>query len=122
MKEHMKKILVIDDDPALVIFLQRKLGLAGYRVTASASGEPGLLKMKADLPDLVIVDVMMPGMDGFSFVREIRADVSLTKIPVIILTAQEEFGDIFKMEGVQGFFTKPVDTGILIEKIGELIG
>jgi len=120
--DHMKNILVIDDDPGLVVFLQKRFDLAGYRVTAAASGEAGLQKMKADLPDLLILDIRMPGMDGFSFVREIRADAALSKIPVVIVTAQEELGDIFKMEGVQGFFAKPVDTEMLMEKVRELIG
>jgi CheY-like chemotaxis protein len=118
----MKTILVIDDDPGLLVFLQKRLDLAGYRVMTAGSGEPGLQKMKNDLPDLVIADVLMPGMDGFSFVREMRADTRLTKIPVIVVTAQEEFGDIFKMEGVQGFFPKPIDVEMLMEKIVELIG
>ena len=118
----MKNILVIDDDPGLLAFLQKRLDLAGYRVTTAASGEAGLEKMKADIPDLVIADVMMPGMDGFSFVREIRVDAQLTRVPIIIVTAQEELGDIFKMEGVQGFFPKPLDTEMLMDKIRSLIG
>ncbi len=118
----MKHILVIDDDPGVVVFLQRRLDLIGYHVTTAASGESGLQKMKESYPDLVIADVMMPAMDGFSFVREIRADAALTKIPVLIVTAQEDLADIFKMEGVQGFFTKPIDTELLLEKIRSLIG
>ncbi len=118
----MKHILVIDDDPGLVVFLQRRLDLAGYQVTTAASGEAGLQKMRDSLPDLVIVDVMMPGMDGFSFVRELRTDTVLTKVPILIVTAQEELGDIFKMEGVQGFFPKPIDTEMLMEKVKALIG
>ena len=118
----MKNILVMDDDPGQVLFLQRRLDLEGYRVTTAASGESGLQKMRIELPDLVIADVMMPGMDGFSFVREIRADMALTKTPIIIVTAQEELGDIFKMEGAQGFFTKPIDMDMLMAKIQDLIG
>jgi DNA-binding response OmpR family regulator len=122
MEQNMKHILVIDDDPGLVVFLQRRLDLAGYQVTTAASGEAGLQKMRDSLPDLVIVDVMMPGMDGFSFVRELRTDTVLTKVPILIVTAQEELGDIFKMEGVQGFFPKPIDTEMLMEKVKALIG
>ena len=122
MEQNMKHILVIDDDPGLVVFLQRRLDLAGYQVTTAASGESGLQKMRDSLPDLVIVDVMMPGMDGFSFVRELRTDTVLTKVPILIVTAQEELGDIFKMEGVQGFFPKPIDTEMLMEKVKALIG
>ena len=118
----MKNILVIDDDPGLVVFLQKRFDLAGYRVTPAASAESGLQKMKEDVPDLLIVDIRMPGMDGFSFVREIRADAALAKIPVIIMTAQEELGDMFKGEGVQGFFAKPIDVEMLMEKVRELIG
>ena len=122
MTHIMKHILVIDDDPGAVLFLQRRLDLAGYRVTAAASGDSGLQKMREALPDLVIADVMMPGMDGFSFVREIRADVALRKIPIVIVTAQEELADIFKMEGVQAFFAKPIDTDMLMAKLAALLG
>ena len=118
----MKNILVIDDDPGILAFLQKRLDQAGYRAEVEVSGEIGFERMKAAPPDLVIVDIRMPGMDGFSFVREIRADAALTRIPVIVVTAQEALGDIFKMEGVQGFFAKPVDTELLMEKIRELIG
>jgi CheY-like chemotaxis protein len=122
MKEDMKSILVIDDDPGLLAFLQKRLGEAGYRVVVEVSGTIGFEKMKADPPDLVIADVMMPGMDGFSFVREIRSDEALGKIPVIIVTAQEDLADLFKMEGVRGFLPKPVDTQMLMDKVCELIG
>ena len=119
---HTKNILVIDDDPALVVFLQKRLDAAGYRVSTAVSAEAGFQAMRMDLPDLLIVDVKMPGMDGFSFVREIRADGALAKVPILIVTAQEELGDIFKMEGAQGFFPKPIDMELFMEKVSELIG
>jgi twitching motility two-component system response regulator PilH len=122
MANGIKNILVIDDDPGVVAFLQKRLDAAGYRVTVADTGESGLQKMRAELPELVIADVIMPGMDGFSFVREIRSDAALTKIPIVIVTAQEELADIFKMESVQGFFAKPIDTELLMEKIHALIG
>ncbi len=118
----MKHILVIDDDPGQVVFLQKRLEAAGYRVTTAVSGEAGLEHLMDDFPDLVIADVMMPNMDGFSLIREIRVDPVLTTIPVIIVTAQEELADLFKMEGARAFFAKPIDTELLMEKIRELIG
>ena len=122
MKKDMKNILVVDDDPALVVFLHKRLDAAGYRVSTAVSAEAGLQAMRTDLPDLLIVDVKMPGMDGFSFVREIRADAALAATPILIVTAQEELGDIFKMEGAQGFFPKPIDMELLMEKVCALIG
>ena len=118
----MKNILVVDDDFGFVSFLHRRLEVEGYHVDGESGAEAALKRMRAKRPDLVVADVMMPGMDGFSFVREIRTDNGLKNTPIIIVTAHEELGEIFKVEGAQGVFSKPLATDKFVEKIRTLIG
>jgi CheY-like chemotaxis protein len=123
MKEKMKNILVIDDDPGVLFLLQRRLSDAGYRVAVEVSGQMGLERMAVSAPDLVIVDIRMPGMDGFAFIRQIRTDAVLVKVPAIIVTAYEEYSaDAALLEGVQGFFRKPIEINGLLGKIREIVG
>jgi DNA-binding response OmpR family regulator len=118
----MKKILVIDDDAGVRVFMSKRFETEGYTPLVAATGEEGLHMLYQDKPQLVILDVMMPGVDGFTFMREMRADETLKKIPVIVATAREDLRDIFKMEGAQGFFVKPVPMDEVMEKVRALIG
>lgn len=118
----MKKILIIDDDPGVLVFLQRKLQAAGYVTLTFLDGEEGLACMRVQNPDLVIFDVMMPGLDGYSLLAEIRADESLTKIPLIVVTAKKELQDFFMAQGVQGFVSKPFNVDVVLEKVRVVIG
>ena len=82
-----KRILVVDDDPDFVSSLSAILKKNGFTVEAAYDGKEGLEKMRADRPDLVILDVMMPVMDGYTACRTMKGDDSLVDIPVILLTA-----------------------------------
>jgi two-component system alkaline phosphatase synthesis response regulator PhoP len=116
----MKKILMVDDDrdfcEATAIFLESK----GYQVTVAYDGKEGLEKIKATLPDLVILDVMMPEMNGYDVCVVMKADPDLKKIPVILLTGVGEA--MFKttynqymglMTEADDYLAKPVDTAEL---------
>ncbi|NTV29467.1 MAG: response regulator [Candidatus Omnitrophica bacterium] len=118
----MKKILVVDDDVNVVKLFQKRLESSGYAVISAADGEDGLRKVREVKPDLVLLDVMMPGMDGFSVVREIKSDPELKSIPVLIVTAKGDLGDIFRMEGVAGIFDKPLQGDEVFAKIRQLVG
>jgi len=115
-----QKILVIDDDASLLKLLRRALEKAGYDVSSASSGADGLKKMYDQQPDVVILDVMMPVMDGWQVCRHIR-DVS--DVPVIMLTAKGEVKDKvkgFKL-GVDDYVLKPFSFAELIARIGAVL-
>ncbi len=113
----MKKILVVDDDPDFVAALRLRLETNQYQVVTAASGDEGLRKAESEKPDLIILDVMMPEVDGFTMTRALRAIGSLRSIPVIVITGKEGLRDLFEMECVKAYFTKPYDADELLQKI-----
>ena len=116
-----KKILVIDDDPtsnSLVSFL---LKANEFDVFVAADGEEGLRRTQTEKPDLVVLDIMMPKMDGYSFLRELKK-TNWQKMPlVIMLTSKDSMQDLFKLEGVSDYFIKPLDTTKFLRRIKELL-
>src|SRR4051812_31739737 len=93
MKSGMKKILVAEDDPALQELIAAKLELLGYQVTVAGDGEQALRKMAETIPDLVLLDIQMPILDGKAVVQRMRKDPRFAGIPVIALTAFAMRGD-----------------------------
>lgn len=118
----MKTILVVDDDVNVVTLFQRRLETAGYEVISANNGIDGLKKIRECKPDLLLLDVMMPGLDGFSVVREMRSDEALKDIPVVIVTAKGELSDLFRFEGVAAVFEKPFKGEEVLTKVRQLIG
>ncbi|MBU1147494.1 MAG: response regulator [Candidatus Omnitrophica bacterium] len=112
-----KKILVIDDEPDVVKVVTSRLEANGYEVITANDGDAGLEKLKSEGADLIILDVMMPRMDGYTFVKKIRADDSIPKVPVIILTAKDRMKDLFEIEGIKDYLVKPFDSKELLEKV-----
>ncbi len=104
-----KKILVVDDERHIVRLVQVNLDRAGYEVLVAYDGIEALEKISEDKPDMVILDVMMPRMDGFEVLKKLQADEDLKDIPVIMLTAKAQDADIFKgwSSGVSSYLTKP---------------
>ncbi|MEI7752571.1 MAG: response regulator, partial [Candidatus Omnitrophota bacterium] len=78
-------------------------------------------KVRTESPNLILLDIKMPGMDGFTFVRRLKADTALEKPPVIILTGFEPMRDLFKLEGVAGYFVKGDDTALLTKSIEAIL-
>ena len=93
----MARILIIDDDPAVSLTLGRMLELDGHEVSRVASALDGLTAAASDTPDAVILDIRMPGMNGVEFLRQLRTDTRLSRLPVGIIT-----GDYFLSEQVLG--------------------
>ena len=114
------KILVIDDDKTLTGLTRQALSKAGYKVDIAHNGIDGLQVLYADQPDLVILDVMMPRMDGWETARRIR---QLSKVPIIMLTAKDEEGDKIKGFGigVDDYVTKPFSFAELTARIGAVL-
>lgn len=104
-----KKILACDDEKHIVRLVQVNLERAGYQVVTANDGKEALQKVADENPDLVVLDVMMPYMDGFEVLQNLRRNPSTRDIPVIMLTAKAQDADVFKgwQSGVDCYLTKP---------------
>jgi DNA-binding response OmpR family regulator len=104
-----KTILVVDDDENIVTVVRANLERAGYKVTSAADGTRALNSIAADPPDLLILDIMMPGMSGFEVARALRSDVATRDIPIIMLTARSSDTDIADAwhVGIDTYLAKP---------------
>ena len=113
----MQRILVIDDDPSIRSLFKRGLGYEGFAVDLAESGEIGLSSLRDNMPDLIILDVMMPGIDGFEVLRRLRA--AGDTVPVIMLTAKDT--DESQIEGLDAgaddYVLKPVTFDVLLARI-----
>ena len=121
MSKNPKKILVVDDEPDVREMTQRKLERAGYTVWSAANGLEALGIIAKEPPDLIVLDVVMPQMDGYSFYKEIKQYELLAKIPVIILTARAKMEDSFIALGAQEFIPKPFNPEQLLFKVDNLL-
>ena len=118
----MKKILVAEDNPASREFLLELLSAQGYHVTAAEDGESALKQAKEEPPDLLLLDIQMPGMDGYEVLRRVRAEAQTAKLRIVACTAYAMSGDEEKAiaAGFDGYITKPIRAAALrtqIEKI-----
>ncbi|PIU57453.1 MAG: DNA-binding response regulator [Chloroflexi bacterium CG07_land_8_20_14_0_80_51_10] len=115
-----RAILVVDDEPRIVEVISMNLDLEGYRVFGAANGREALKKLTQELPDLVILDVMMPEMDGFETLREIR---QVSTIPIIMLTVKgEEVDKIKGLElGADDYMTKPFSPQELVSRVKAML-
>jgi DNA-binding response OmpR family regulator len=109
-------VLVVDDEARIIDFIHMNLELEGFRVLEAANGYEALERLKEDLPDLIILDVMMPGMDGFETLRRIR---EVSTVPVIMLTVRQEEGDRIRGLdlGADDYITKPVSPRELVSRV-----
>ena len=111
-----KKILAVDDERHIVRLVQVNLQRAGYDVVTAFDGKEALEKIKSENPDLVVLDVMMPYMDGFEVLQNLRKDPATRELPVIMLTAKAQDADVFRgwQSGVDCYLTKPFNPMELI--------
>src|SRR5919112_1113245 len=111
-----KKILAVDDERHIVRLVEVNLQRAGYEVVTAYDGREALEKVKSETPDLVVLDVMMPYMDGFEVLKNLKADPTTAEIPVIMLTAKAQDADVFRgwQSGVDCYLTKPFNPMELI--------
>lgn len=119
----MPKILLVEDNEMNRDMLSRRLDKRGYTVAIAVDGGEGVAKAKAELPDLILMDMSLPVLDGWDATRQIKADPATAKIPVIALTAHAMESDRQKAleAGCDDFDTKPVELNRLLLKIEELL-
>ena len=119
----MPKILMVDDEVQLIAMVQMRLEANGYEVITANDGEEGLAKAKSEKPDLIMLDVMMPKMDGYKVCGLLKNDTRYSKIPIILFSArvQQDDKDVGVEVGADAYITKPFEPPVLLAKIKELL-
>ena len=117
------RILVVDDNPANLEILETRLARQGYEVVTARDGDEALVAARAQTPDLILLDVMMPGKDGIQVCRELKADPGLPFMPVILVTAKADPDDIVAGLDAGGdeYMTKPVDHAALVARVRSIL-
>ncbi|NRB37789.1 MAG: response regulator [Pseudomonadales bacterium] len=117
----MARILIVDDSPTETFKMTEILKKNGHLVSTAGGGEEGVELAKKELPDLVLMDVVMPGINGFQATRQITRNDSTSHIPVIIVTTKDQETDRLwgKRQGAAGFLTKPIDEKLLMKTIAD---
>ena len=120
----MKKILVVDDEDDILHFLEMVLREKGYQVTTASGGHEALTRAQIDKPDLVLLDIMMPQMDGWEVLKLLRVDEETRRIPVAMLSARTEAKDRVQglQEGAIDYICKPFSLQELLGKIETIFG
>jgi twitching motility two-component system response regulator PilH len=118
----IQKILIVDDSPTELYYLTDILVRNGFTVTTADNGEEALAKIRAERPELILMDVVMPGANGFQVTRSIARDPELASVPVIICSSKNQETDrIWGMrQGAKDYFVKPVDPAKLLATIATL--
>ena len=117
-----RKILVVDDDEHILRSLAQYLELEDFDVTTASSGTEALQRFEESTPDLMVLDVMMPGMDGFEVLQKVRQGADTAALPVLMLTARDQHADIMKgyQMGATSYLVKPFNLDELVEAINEV--
>ncbi|MBC8096377.1 MAG: response regulator [Akkermansiaceae bacterium] len=118
-----KKILIVDDDPEMVELLRFNFKQAGYSIGTASNGAEALKKARSIAPDLIVLDLMMPELDGFSVCEILRRDKSTASIPIIMLTAlASQFAHLTSLEsGATDYMTKPFSPKAVISRAQHLL-
>ncbi len=118
-----KKILVVDDDAELVELVSFNLKQAGYSIGTASNGVDAIKKARTLAPDLIVLDVMMPELDGFAVCEILRRDAAFTRLPIIMLTAlSSELGRMAGLgSGATDFLSKPFSPRLLVARIDEML-
>lgn len=121
-RANLKKILIIDDDEDIISLIKIILENENYNVTGAASGEEGIKTAIKQKPDLILLDIMMPVMDGWEILKMLRTEESTRKIPVAMLTCKTDVKDKLTglQEGAIDYITKPFSPEELIERVDKI--
>jgi len=116
-----RKILLIDDDPSLRVTVGQFLRFEKYDVTTAESGEAALEVLKTLRPNLIILDMSMPGMGGIGFLQRITGEDKKPRYPVLVLTARSQMAEFFSTVDVDGFMAKPADPDELLQEVARIL-
>jgi CheY-like chemotaxis protein len=118
------KVLVVDDEPLNVDYIEQGLEDCDYQIVTAFNGQEALDQIQKEHPDLILLDLMMPVLDGFAVLAKIKADNDLRNIPVIIISSMSDSKSIVKgiKQGAEDYLTKPVDVDLLVQKVKEYLG
>lgn len=118
-----KRLLVVDDDPGLLRAVAETLRAEGYETTTARRGAEALVHIAQSLPDLIVSDIRMPGMDGYELVRNLRASARTKLIPIVFLTAKDETADRIAgfRSGVDAYLTKPFEPDELLAVVASIL-
>jgi DNA-binding response OmpR family regulator len=120
----MKKILIVEDEVNLTNTLKMRFEASGFEVDVAYDGQEALQKVRDNRPDLILLDLMLPKVDGYKVCRMLKYDEKYKSIPIIILTAraQEKDRDLAVSMGADAYIVKPFESKDLIQKANELMG
>lgn len=118
--DHQPRILVVDDDPNIRELLTQEFTEAGYRISVATNGREAIAEVRRDHPDLIVLDVMMPEMNGFDVAAVLKNDPQTMDIPIVILSIVQDRERGFRL-GVDRYLTKPIDTDLLFREVGALL-
>lgn len=118
-----KQLLVVDDDPSLLLAVSETLRAEGYEVVTARRGAEAMVRVAEALPDLIISDIRMPGMDGYALVRNLRAAPRTRLVPIVFLTAKDETADRITgfRTGVDAYITKPFEPEELVAVVSSIL-
>jgi len=118
-----KKILIIDDEEDIQKLLKIRLEQENFIVTTASNGEIGLKIAKLEIPDLILMDIMMPKMDGYTCLKEVRKIKDIKDTPILMLSGKEEekVRDLFAFDKINGYVEKPFELDVLVAKIKEIL-
>ena len=116
-------ILVVEDNPANQMLIQFTLESSGYEVDVAGSAREALASIGSRMPDLILMDIQLPGQDGLSLTRQLKADPAMMAIPVVALTARAMVGDreLCLAAGCSGYISKPIDTRAIADEVARFL-
>jgi DNA-binding NarL/FixJ family response regulator len=118
-----KRLLVVDDDPGLLLAVSETLRAEGYDVKTARRGTEAMVIVAQSLPDLIVSDIRMPGMDGYQLVRNLRSSTRTRLVPIVFLTAKDEIVDRIQgfRTGVDAYLTKPFESDELVAVVAAIL-
>ena len=122
MKEHKKKVLVVDDDPMVIKMLEKILSNQGFEVAVASDGLEAMVQVKKHHPQLIVLDIMMPEINGYDVCRNLKFDSPYKDIPILLLTSRDQEIDprIGQMMGIN-YLQKPLNREAFLAKIGQIL-
>jgi DNA-binding response OmpR family regulator len=116
------KVLVVDDDPVILRLLRVNFEMEGYEVATATDGVEGLAAARADRPDVIVSDIMMPNLDGLGFAAALKADPAMAAIPIVLLSAKAQNADVDAgLDVADDYVTKPFDPLELLDRVAALL-